>query len=123
MQAHQFVTALSYGDAIGDYTIEIQRILRKNGYESEIYSEIVHPRMAKHVRPMLDYEFHQDDEILMIIHFSIGSELGPFIPYCRGKKMLIYHNITPFEWFVDINSLLAFQCLIGRRQLARLKDY
>jgi len=38
MQAHQFVTALSYGDAIGDYTLEIQRILRANGYESEIYS-------------------------------------------------------------------------------------
>src|SRR5687767_7031703 len=97
MQAHQFVTALSYGDAIGDYTLEIQRLLRKNGYDSEIYSEIVHPRMAKHVRPMFDYEFHQNDDVLMIVHFSIGSELGLFTPYCRGKKMLIYHNITPFQ--------------------------
>ena len=123
MQAHQFVTALSYGDAIGDYTIEIQRLLRKNGYDSEIYSEIVHPRMAKHVRPMYDYEFDQNDDTLMIVHFSIGSELGLFIPYCRGKKMLIYHNITPFEWFVDINSLLAYQCLVGRSQLTGLKDY
>jgi glycosyltransferase involved in cell wall biosynthesis len=123
MQAHQFVTALSYGDAIGDYTMEIQRILQKNGYQSEIYSEIVHPRMAKHVRPMFDYEFVQDDETLLIIHFSIGSELGLFIPYCKGKKMLIYHNITPFRWFVDINSLLAYQCLVGRSQLVKLKDY
>jgi L-malate glycosyltransferase len=123
MQAHQFVTALSYGDAIGDYTLEIQRILRKNGYQSEIYSEIVHPRMAQHVLPMLDYEFHQGDDVLMIIHFSIGSELGLFIPYCRGKKMLIYHNITPFQWFVDVNSLLAYQCLVGRSQLKKLKEY
>jgi L-malate glycosyltransferase len=123
MDAHQFVTALSYGDAIGDYTLEIQRILRTNGYNSEIYSEIVHPRMAKHVRPMDDYEFHQSDDVLMVVHFSIGSGLGLFVPYCRGKKMLIYHNITPFQWFVDINSSLAYQCLIGRRQLAKLKDY
>jgi len=123
MQAHQFVTALSYGDAIGDYTLEIQRILRAKGYESEIYSEIVHPRMAKNVRPMFDYEFHQSDDTLMIVHFSIGSELGLFIPYTRGKKMLIYHNITPYNWFVDINSLLAYQCLVGRNQLVKLKDY
>lgn len=123
MRAHQFVTALSYGDAIGDYTLEIQRLLRKNGYDSEIYSEIVHPRMAQHVRPMFDYEFEQDDDVLMIIHFSIGSELGLFIPYCRGKKMLIYHNITPFQWFIDVNSLLAYQCLVGRSQLVKLKDY
>ncbi len=123
METHQFVTALSYGDAIGDYTLEIQRILREKGYNSEIYSEIVHPRMAKHVRPMFDYEFHQSDDVLMLVHFSIGSELGLFIPYSRGKKMLIYHNITPFSWFVDINSLLAYQCLVGRNQLAKLKEY
>ena len=42
-RAHQFLTALSYGDAIGDYTLEIQQILRNNGYHSEIFSEIVHP--------------------------------------------------------------------------------
>ena len=45
MQAHQLLTALSYGDAIGDYTLEIQRILRGAGYESEIFSEVVHPRI------------------------------------------------------------------------------
>jgi len=123
MKAHQFVTALSYGDAIGDYTLEIQRILRANGYESEIYSEIVHPRMAKNVRPMFDYEFHQSDDVLMIVHFSIGSELGLFVPYTRGKKMLIYHNITPHQWFVNINSLLAYQCLVGRKQLENLRPY
>ncbi len=123
MQAHQFVTALSYGDAIGDYTLEIQRILRSRGYDSEIYSEIVHPRMAKHVRPMFDYEFHQRDDVLMIVHFSIGSELGLFVPYCRGKKMLIYHNITPYEWFIDVNNHLAYQCLAGRKQLEKLKDF
>jgi L-malate glycosyltransferase len=123
MQAHQFVTALSYGDAIGDYTLEIQRILRANGYQSEIYSELVHPKLAKNVLPMDDYEFHQTDDTLVLVHFSIGSGLGLFIPYCRGKKMLIYHNITPYEWFVDVNSTLAYHCLIGRSQLRKLKDY
>ena len=121
MQAHQFVTALSYGDAIGDYTLEIQRILRKNGFESEIFSEWVHPRVAKFVKPLFDYDLCEADETLMLIHFSIGSELGLYAPYYKGKKMLIYHNITPHSWFVDINSLLAYQCLVGRKQLEGLQ--
>jgi glycosyltransferase involved in cell wall biosynthesis len=122
-QAHQFLTALSYGDAIGDYTLEIQQILRKNRFQSEIFSEIVHPRMAKLVKPLHEYENYASDDALMLIHFSIGSELGNFIPHCKGKKLLIYHNITPHEWFVDINNHLAYQCLIGRKQLELLQAY
>lgn len=123
MQAHQFVTALSYGDAIGDYTIEIQRILRSHGYESEIFSEIVHPRMAKYVKALHEYEQYEDDDALLVSHFSIGSYLGNLVPHLRGKKMMIYHNITPYHWFIDINSTLAYQCLVGRKQLEILKDY
>lgn len=122
-QAHQFLTALSYGDAIGDYTLEMQRVLRKNGYESEIFAEVVHPRMAKLVRPIHEYEDSESDDTLMIIHFSIGSEMGNVIPYLRGKKLLIYHNITPHEWFYDVNNMLSYQCLVGRKQLKALAPY
>lgn len=122
-QAHQFVTALSYGDAIGDYTLEIQEILRRNGYQSEIFSEIVHPKMAKYVKPLDEYELYESDDTLMAVHFSIGSELGNYVPHFKGKKMLIYHNVTPHQWFVDINSLLAYQCLVGRKQLGILRDF
>jgi glycosyltransferase involved in cell wall biosynthesis len=122
-QAHQFLTALSYGDAIGDYTLEIQKILRANGYESEIFSEVVHPRMAKYVKGLHEYALRQDDDVLMIVHFSIGSALGDLIPHLKGKKLMIYHNITPHRWFVDINTILAYQCLLGRQQLQMLRDY
>lgn len=122
-QAHQFVTALSYGDAIGDYALEMQKILRRNGYQSEIFSEVVHPKMAKHVKPLDEYELYENDDSLMAVHFSIGSELGNYVPHFKGKKMLIYHNVTPHHWFRDINSLLAYQCLIGRKQLEILRDF
>lgn len=120
-KAHQFVTALSYGDAIGDYTLEIQRILRANGYESEIFSEVVHPRMAKYCIPLMEYQTVQSWDHLMIVHFSIGSELGNYLPWFEGRKLMIYHNITPHDWFIDINSLLAYQCFVGRRQLKALQ--
>jgi glycosyltransferase involved in cell wall biosynthesis len=122
-KAHQFLTALSYGDAIGDYTLEIQKILRANGYESEIFTEVVHPKMAKFVKGIHEYALDQDDDTLMIVHFSIGSALGDLIPHLKGKKLMIYHNITPHRWFVDVNTILAYQCLLGRQQLRMLRDY
>ena len=122
-KAHQFLTALSYGDAIGDYTLEIQQILKRKGYDSQIFSEIVHPRMAKFVKPLYEYGNSESDDVLMIVHFSIGSDLGNLVPHLKGKKLLVYHNITPFEWFVDINKALAYQCLVGRRQLELLRPF
>ncbi|HJZ12106.1 MAG TPA: glycosyltransferase, partial [Acidobacteriota bacterium] len=123
MEVHQFLTSLSYGDAIGDYVLEIQAMLRKKGYQSEIYSEHVDPFLANRVRSLHQYELDGHDNVLMLIHFSIGSELGDLIPYYKGKKLLIYHNITPYEWFIDINPELAIDCLTGRLQLRRLKDF
>lgn len=122
-QAHQFLTALSYGDAIGDYTLEIQRILRKQGYESEIFSEVVHPGMTRLVHPLHEYAENESDETLMIVHFSVGSGLGNLVPHLRGKKLLLYHNITPHEWFRGINNHLAYQCLVGRKQLQILRTF
>lgn len=114
---------MSYGDAIGDYTLEIQQILRKHGYESEIFSEVVHPEMTRLVHPLHEYAEHESDDTLMIVHFSIGSGLGNLIPHLRGKKLLLYHNITPHKWFRDINNFLAYQCLVGRKQLQILRGY
>ena len=37
MKIHQFATSLSYGDAISDEMLEIQAVLRENGFESEIF--------------------------------------------------------------------------------------
>ena len=31
--------------------------------------------------------------------------------------VLVYHNITPPEYFVDVHPLLVQQCFLGRREL------
>ena len=38
-----FLAALSYGDAIGNEAIAIQKHLRAAGFESDIFAESVHP--------------------------------------------------------------------------------
>ena len=54
-RVHQLTAALSYGDAIGNEALAIQSHLRAAGYESDIFAEGVHPRMAHLARPLWEY--------------------------------------------------------------------
>lgn len=115
---HQFTPVLSYGDAVSDYTIELQKFLREAGHESEIFVERCHPKVAHLCKPFVAYEAQRSKEHLLILHFSIGSDINIFVWLSPGLKMLIYHNITPHYYFTQINPVLAVQCLLGRYQLS-----
>lgn len=119
MQVHQMLTALSYGDAIGDDTLAIQRILRAAGHESDIYCQLYHPRMASHVKRFELYPKIASPDNILIFHFSIGSPVSGMVPKLPDRKILIYHNITPMHFFLDTNLVLAQLCYLGRKELSR----
>ncbi|MEW6369111.1 MAG: glycosyltransferase family 4 protein [Acidobacteriota bacterium] len=122
MQVHQILTALSYGDAIGDDTLAIQRILREAGYESDIFCQLYHPRMANFVRKYEDYPKISSPEHVVVFHFSIGSPVSHMVPHLPDRKILIYHNITPMHFFLDTNLVLARLCHSGRKELRAFAD-
>jgi glycosyltransferase involved in cell wall biosynthesis len=114
---HQLLAALSYGDAIGNEALAIQRQLRAKGFESDIFAERVHPRMAKLARPLWQYPEVSSPETLCLFHFSIGSAAGRLIYHAPDRLVSIYHNITPADWFVGFHPHLAGLCYHGRREL------
>jgi glycosyltransferase involved in cell wall biosynthesis len=116
-QVHQLLATLSYGDAIGNEALAIQSHLRRAGYESEIFAEGVHPRVARLARPLWAYRQVSRPDTVCIFHFSIGSSAGPLIFHAPDRLVLIYHNITPAEWFVGFHRLLTQLCHRGRREL------
>jgi glycosyltransferase involved in cell wall biosynthesis len=115
---HQLLATLSPGDAIGNETLAIQAHLRALGFDSEIYCEGVHPRVADRVRPLWEFARVSAPEAICIFHFSIGSAASPLIFHAPDRLVLIYHNITPPEWFVGYHRLLTQLCHRGRRELA-----
>jgi glycosyltransferase involved in cell wall biosynthesis len=117
-QVHQLLAALSYGDAIGNEALAIQRHLRAAGYASEIFAERVHPRVARLARPLWQYAQVSSPETVCLFHFSIGSAAGRLIYHAPDRLVSIYHNITPAEWFVGFHPHLAGLCYHGRRELA-----
>jgi L-malate glycosyltransferase len=116
-QVHQLLAALSYGDAIGNEALVIQGHLRRAGFDSDIFAEKVHPRMAALARPLWEYGRVSGPETVCLFHFSIGSAAGPLIYHAPDRLVSIYHNITPAHWFLGFHPHLAGLCYHGRREL------
>jgi glycosyltransferase involved in cell wall biosynthesis len=117
VKVHQLLAALSYGDAIGNEALVIQRQLRSAGHESDIFAELVDPRVAHRARPLWEYREVSSPETVCIYHFSIGSAAGRLIHGAPDRLVIVYHNITPARFFLGFHPHLAGLCHHGRREL------
>ena len=117
-QVHQLLAALSYGDAISNEALAIQRHLRAAGFLSDIFAEGIHPRMSRLARPLWQYPQVSSPETVCLFHFSIGSAAARLAFHAPDRLVSIYHNITPARWFLGFHPHLAGLCHHGRRELA-----
>lgn len=116
-RVHQILATLGYGDAIGNEVLGIRRALRGAGFDSEIIVETADPRLEDET---IDYremvgELTEDD--LLVHHFSLGSRASRTAFALPSRMMLVYHNITPPEYFLGVHDQLVRQCYHGRREL------
>jgi glycosyltransferase involved in cell wall biosynthesis len=122
IRIHQVLATLGYGDAIGHEVLGIQRVLRQAGYDSEIFVETADHRLepqTRDYRELVDFS-HRDN--LLLHHFSLGSKASRTAYALPDRMALIYHNITPPEYFVGVHRRLARQTFRGRRELQAYAD-
>ena len=111
------LATLGYGDAIGHEVLGIQRVLRGAGFESDIFVQTADPRLEDQTRDYRDLIQESDPSNILIHHFSIGSRASRITYALPDRQILVYHNITPPEFFVDVHEQLVEQCFKGRREL------
>ena len=114
---HQVLATLGYGDAIGNEVIGIRKALHLAGFESDIFVETSDSRvdhLCRDYRDLIDIS-HPDN--ILIHHFSIGSRASRVAYALPDRMVLIYHNITPPEYFVGVHKDLVQLCYSGRREL------
>src|SRR5207248_1901874 len=58
----------------------------------------------------------------LIYHHSIGTEMTPHLVEFDGPKCLMYHNITPGEFFESFRPAFARILEQGRADFTRLAD-
>ena len=115
---HQVLPNLDYGDAISNQALFIRNTLRAEGYSSNIYVRYIDPRVAHECIVFTPEEI--GDSCGIIYHHSIGTELTPHVIAHRGPKFLIYHNITPAEFFEPYSPDFARILHAGRADLHNL---
>ena len=113
-------------DAIGNHVLQLQKVLRRAGYESDIYYEHIDPRLAGAARPYTECDPAPQADRLLLYHASTHSELTGWLIDAagRGQPVVVdYHNITPPEYFSAWEPEAARSMRAGRRQLAELAPH
>jgi glycosyltransferase involved in cell wall biosynthesis len=120
MEIHQLLPGYQYGDAISNHAAGLRTLLRAWGYRSEIFSQYIGPAVEHDCFRMKD--FRGRDGALTIYHYSIGAaEMTDLFLSAPGKRMLVYHNITPHHYFSGLDEEEFQKTKEGRDALVDLR--
>jgi hypothetical protein len=118
MTVEQFLPSLHYGDAVGNSALALHRFLLSRGVGSRIIALNCDASVKDQATLFSDYRL--DPDSVKILRFAIPSPLTDFFLGLNGKKVLIYHNITPSRFFAGYSASLVHITTAGREQLKKL---
>jgi glycosyltransferase involved in cell wall biosynthesis len=119
-EVHQLVASFRRGDAIGNATIALRDTLSAWGYKSEVFTYHRDSMSRDQVRRSTEFEQRCPPGQVLIYHYGIHSEVSELFLQYRGKKILLYHNITPAHFFDGYSNLHVQLINLGRAQLPNL---
>ena len=119
---HQFVAGFSKGDAISNEAIVLRNIFRSWGYESDIISETkrILPELRRDARDVFAYKSACKPDDVVLLHLSVGSDVNDIFAALPCRKAILYHNITPAEYFAGIQPRIVAALDRGRQQMKTL---
>lgn len=120
-EIHQLLPNLTYGDAISNHALVIRDRLRTCGYKSDIFVRYLDSRVEKEAKVFQPTSINAEAGLLY--HHSIGSELTVYAINHLGPKSLIYHNITPAEFYQPYLPEVARILAEGRAELSQLAQH
>lgn len=118
----QLLPTISYGDAVSNDTLALEKVIKKMGYKTEIYAKSIDTRLPKGTAK--DYKklpkLSKDD--VVIYHLSTGSGLNYVFGNLKCRKIVIYHNVTPPHFFEQYNKDAAARTAEGLEAVKWLAD-
>lgn len=115
---HQILNGFAEGDAISACARVLRDAARGWGSESELFAPPEHtaPAARAECRPISEYRGRAGDVVLH--HYSIASPAVDLFAASPARKILVYHNITPAEFFTGFDDALAARLVDARARLA-----
>jgi len=120
MIIEQFLPGFHSGDAVGNSALQFHKFLCGRGIESRIVALTIDPVLRGQAVHLRDHR--ENPQALKIYHFAIASALSEYFCQSQGKKVLLYHNVTPSRFFVGFSPQLESLTREAREQLKQVKD-
>jgi glycosyltransferase involved in cell wall biosynthesis len=123
VRVHQIVPRMDAGDAVSNHALGIHRLLSEWGFESRIFANGMDEFGKRHAS--YDYTYHEfmdNRDDLLVFHYSIYCGNYRMFLETKNRKVIIYHNITPAEFYRVFYPDAADLCQMGRDLLPQLKD-
>jgi glycosyltransferase involved in cell wall biosynthesis len=114
---NQLLPAFHAHDAIGDETRCLHRLAREQGWEPHIFALEADPQVAHWTTPLERFPRCDEPGAVNLLHYALPSPLTPMLLGARGRKILLYHNITPGHWFAEEHPELVHLARAGREEL------
>ncbi|MBQ8961999.1 MAG: glycosyltransferase family 4 protein [Ruminococcus sp.] len=113
MKILQILGSLSAGDAIGNDAIAVKHVIEDMGIKTAIYSPAVSQKIKEKGVYTLDSMPKLSEDDIVIYHMGSGSPVNNMVADLNCRKIMRYHNITPFEFFSIDSPKAAEDCRRG----------
>jgi glycosyltransferase involved in cell wall biosynthesis len=115
----QFNTAVYEGDAVGNEIVTLRAMLCARRLSSAIYAEVPSRTAGVYVQPWSEYRGCEAN--ILIVHYSVFSNLFDQVFAAPSRKVLLYHNVTPPAFFDGMPGELRDRVLAARDELPRYR--
>lgn len=119
MRIDQLVPAFHRRDAIGDTASHMKEFFLSRGFQSEIYCFTRDAGLEQDSRFFSEFAEPEPSDIT-ILHFALASPLSKAFAELPSRKVLLYHNLTPPEFFDGFSREMERISRIGRKDLLSL---
>jgi glycosyltransferase involved in cell wall biosynthesis len=119
---HHFHPTIVPADAISNHVVALHELARRDGHDSRVYAIESSRALDGGVLPYRRLFRAVGPEDTLVLHYSMGNEVFDQLAKLPARKVLIYHNVTPPEFFSGINPHAALHAQLGRTQLGTLAE-
>jgi glycosyltransferase involved in cell wall biosynthesis len=118
VNVHQILSGAGPHDAITSEALAFRERFSRWGWGGGDHAGQIVPGLNGAFSGITELRSRPDD--VLLLHHSAWTPRLEQLLTLPGRKLLLYHNITPAGWLWERSPILAAQCHVGRQQLQTL---
>lgn len=119
LRVDQLVPAFHRGDAIGDTAFHMKEFFLSQGFRSEIFC-LTRDEGLEDACELFSAFGKPNPTDVTILHYALPSPLTAAFADLPSRKVILYHNLTPPEFFEEFSPEMARISRVGRQELKAL---